>query len=134
MKPFLKLFLIVCLVGAGAGVYWWKTQPAAKIVEGAPGKSAKAEGKKGESRRGGGPISVTTVTVAAQAMPVVIDVVGTVESEHSVAVRPQAKEISRAEQGRIEFAIRERLHNGGRPFGAVEQLSKGRLAKLRVCR
>ena len=89
MKPFLKLFLIVCLVGAGAGVYWWKTQPAAKIVEGAPGKSAKAEGKKGESRRGGGPISVTTVTVAAQAMPVVIDVVGTVESEHSVAVRPQ---------------------------------------------
>ena len=34
-------------------------------------------------------MSVRTVNVAKQAMPVVIDAVGTVESEHSVAVRPQ---------------------------------------------
>jgi len=132
MKPFLKLFLIVCLVAAGAGVYWWKTQPAAKIVEGAPGKSAKAEGKKGESRRGGGPISVTTVTVAAQAMPVVIDVVGTVESEHSVAVRPQVgglleavlfKEGDRVKQGQPLFRI------DSRPMRAALDQTRAALAR-----
>jgi len=132
MKPFLKLFLIVCLVGAGAGVYWWKTQPAAKIVEGAPGKSAKAEAKKREGRRGGGPISVTTVTVAAQAMPVVIDVVGTVESEHSVAVRPQVgglleavlfKEGDRVKQGQPLFRI------DSRPMRAALDQTRAALAR-----
>ena len=92
MKPFLKLLLIVCVLAAGGGFYWWKSQPqnAAKGAEG--GKAAKAEGGekgKGSGRRGGGPVSVRVIEVQPRPMPVVIDAVGTVESEHSVAVRPQ---------------------------------------------
>ena len=115
MKPFVKILLIVCVIAGGGGYYWWKTQPGAKIAETAPGKAAKGEGKgKGAGKRGGGPISVRTVTVAREAMPVVIDAVGTVESEHTVAVRPQVsggliavlfKEGDRVKQGQPMFSI-----------------------------
>ena len=91
MNPLLKIFLIVVVLAAGGGFYWWKSQPAPKVAE-AGGKAAKAEGKaegKGSGRRNTGPVSVNVVDVKPQPMPVVIDVVGTVESEHSVAVRPQ---------------------------------------------
>ena len=89
MKPFVKIILIVCLIaGGGGGYYWWKSQAAAKPTETA-GKSGKKEGKGAGKRGGGGPVTVRTVQVERKAMPVVIDAVGTVESEHSVAVRPQ---------------------------------------------
>ena len=90
MKLAWKLLVIVCLIAAGGGYYWWKNQPGAKPAEAAAGKAAKAEGKGPGKRGGGGPVAVRTVQVSKQAMPQVIDVVGTVESEHSVAVRPQA--------------------------------------------
>ena len=114
MKPFWKVLLIVCLLGGGGGYYWWKTQAGAKTAETAGGKSAKAEGKGAGKRGAGGPISVRTVTVTRQAMPVVIDAVGTVESEHSVAVRPQVngvltavlfKEGDRVKQGQALFGV-----------------------------
>ena len=89
MKLAWKLLVIVCLIAAGGGYYWWKNQPGAKPAEAAAGKAAKAEGKGPGKRGGGGPVAVRTVQVSKQAMPQVIDVVGTVESEHSVAVRPQ---------------------------------------------
>ena len=96
MKLVWKMLVIVCIIAAGGGYYWWKTQSGAKATD-AGGKSAKAEGKsegKGPGKRGGGgPVSVRTVTVTRQAMPVVIDAVGTVESEHSVAVRPDRKSV-----------------------------------------
>ncbi len=117
MKLVWKLLVIVCIIAAGGGYYWWKTQSGAKATD-AGGKSAKAEGKsegKGPGKRGGGgPVSVRTVTVTRQAMPVVIDAVGTVESEHSVAVRPQVngvltavlfKEGDRVKQGQPLFRI-----------------------------
>ena len=88
MKPLWKILLIVCVIAGGGGFYWWKSQPAPKTPEAAKGKAAKAEGK-GAGRRGGGPVSVRILTVTPQAMPVVIDAVGSAESEHSVAVRPQ---------------------------------------------
>jgi multidrug efflux system membrane fusion protein len=95
MKPLIKILLIVCVLAAGGGFYWWKSQPAPKASESADakapkgeGKSAKAEGK-GAGKRGGGPVSVRTMTVTPQPMPVIIDAVGSAESEHSVAVRPQ---------------------------------------------
>ena len=89
MKLAWKILVIVCLIAAGGGYYWWKNQPSAKPAEAAAGKAAKAEGKGPGKRGGGGPVAVRTVQVSKQAMPQVIDVVGTVESEHSVAVRPQ---------------------------------------------
>lgn len=89
MKPFVKIIVIVCLIaGGGGGYYWWKTQAGGKTIEAAD-KSAKKEGKGAGKRGGGGPVAVRTVQVERKAMPVVIDAVGTVESEHSVAVRPQ---------------------------------------------
>lgn len=85
MKPILKIILVAAVIAGG--YYGWKTY-APKDGDAAPAKAAKGEGKGG--RRGpGGPLTVSTVTVAPQAMPMVIDAVGTVESEHSVAVRAQ---------------------------------------------
>jgi len=61
-----------------------------------PGKAAKAEGK-GAGRRGSGPVTVPYFgAITRQAMPVIIDAVGTVESEHSVAVRPQVSGVLQA--------------------------------------
>jgi multidrug efflux system membrane fusion protein len=112
MKPFWKILLVICVL-AGGGFYWWKTQSSAKAPEAAPGKVAKGEGK-GAGKRGGGPIPVRTITVMRQAMPVVIDAVGAVESEHSVAVRPQVngvldavlfKEGDAVKKGQVLFRI-----------------------------
>ena len=114
MKPFVKILLIVCVIAGGGGYYWWKTQPGAKPAEAVAGKAPKAEGKGAGKRGGGGPVSVRTVPVMREAMPVVIDTVGTVESEHSVAVRPQVsgvltavlfKEGDRVKQGQPLFRI-----------------------------
>jgi len=113
MKPFWKILLVICVL-AGGGYYWWQSQPSGKNAEATPGKTAKAEGKGAAKRGGGGPIAVRVVTVTRQPMPVVIDAVGTVESEHSVAVRPQVngvleavlfKEGDRVKQGQPLFRI-----------------------------
>ena len=113
MKPFWKIMLIICVL-AGGGYYWWKSQPSGKTAEAMPGKAAKAEGKAAAKRGGGGPIAVRTVSVTRQPMPVIIDAVGTVESEHSVAVRPQVngvldavlfKEGDRVKQGQPLFRV-----------------------------
>ena len=110
MKPFWKIMIVIFLL-AGGGFYWWKSQSGAKPPE--AGKSAKTEGKAGK-RGGGGPVAVRTVAVERKAMPVIIDVVGTVESEHSVAVRPQVngtldavlfKEGDYVKEGQVLFHI-----------------------------
>ena len=93
MKPLLKILLIAVVIAGAGGFYWWKSQPAPKTAQSegsAKGEaSGKGEGKKGAGKRGGGPVSVRVMTAAPQPMPVVIDAVGSAESEHSVAVRPQ---------------------------------------------
>jgi multidrug efflux system membrane fusion protein len=62
-------------------------------------------------------VTVSVVAVKRQAMPVIIDAVGTVESEHSVAVRPQTngvlesvlfKEGDPVKQGQVLFRIDSR--------------------------
>ncbi len=89
MKPFWKIFLVIFVL-AGGGFYWWSNQSGGKAGDNASAAKAggKAEGK-GAGKRGGGPISVSAVKIERLPMPVIIDAVGTVESEHSVAVRPQ---------------------------------------------
>ena len=95
MKPLLKILLIICILAGGGGFYWWKSQPAHKVSDATDAKAPKGEGKsaksegKGAGKRGGGPVSVRTLSVTPQPMPVIIDAVGSAESEHSVAVRPQ---------------------------------------------
>lgn len=132
MKPFWKIFLVIVAVGGG-GFYWWTTQSSTKGKGTDPAvKSTKAEGK-GEGRRGGGgPIAVRTVKATRQAMPVVIDAVGTVESEHSVAVRPQVNGVLEA----VQFKEGDRVSQGqplfridSRPMQAVVDQTQAALAR-----
>jgi len=132
MTRFWKSFLVICVLAAGSGVYWWKSQPATRTADAVPpGKAAKAEGK-GAGRRGSGPVTVRTLSVTRQAMPVIIDAVGTVESEHSVAVRPQVsgvlqavmfREGDRVKQGQVLFRI------DARPMQAAVEQVRAALAR-----
>lgn len=110
MKPFWIVFVALC-AAAGGGYYWWSGQ-AKQGVEVAD--AAKAEGKSKGKKGRGGPITVRVIQPKRQAMPVLIEAVGTVESEHSVAVRPQAsgtliavrfKEGDYVKQGQVLFQI-----------------------------
>ncbi len=95
MSPFWKTFVVICIVAAG-GLYWWKLQSDAG-TSASSGKALKADAKgKGAGRRARGPVAVKTIVVSARAMPVVVDAVGTVEPEHSVAVRPQVNGVLEA--------------------------------------
>ena len=132
MKPFWKIFLVIFVL-AGGGFYWWTKQAGGKPGEtaGAAKGDAKAEGK-AAGKRGSGPISVTAVKVERAPMPVVIDAVGTVESEHSVAVRPQVngvldavlfKEGDRVKQGQALFRL------DARPMQAAVDQARAALAR-----
>jgi membrane fusion protein, multidrug efflux system len=114
VKPFWIVF-IVLVAAAGGGYYWWQHQAAAKAQGMETGVKAEgtAKGKKGR----GGPVSVRTITPKRQPMPVLIDAVGTVESQHSVAVHPQIngvltavrfKEGDFVKQGQVLFEIDSR--------------------------
>jgi RND family efflux transporter MFP subunit len=113
MKPFWKIFLVICIL-VGGGLYWWKFQSNSK-TSATVGKVATAETRgKGAGRRSIGPVTVKTIAVMRKAMPVVIDAVGTVEPEHTVAVRPQVsgvlqavlfKEGDRVKKGQALFRI-----------------------------
>src|SRR6187549_2812658 len=81
----LVMFGVIAAV-AGGGYWYWQKSAASDAGKGA--MQVKSEGKKGKGK-GGGPIAVRMTAAKRQAMPVVIDAVGSVESEHSVAVRPQ---------------------------------------------
>ena len=125
----LSMFAIFALLAAmaGGGYWYWQKSGADESAQG----KGKTEGK-GKGKRGTGPVSVSIVTVKRQAMPVVIDTVGTVESEHSVAVRPQTngvldavlfKEGDPVKQGQVLFRI------DARPMQASMEQVKAALAR-----
>lgn len=127
MKRASKLLIFAALVAALLGGYWYWQQPGSSAPA---GKKAGAKGGKGEGRRG--PVAVTIVEVRRQPMPVVIDAVGTVESEHTVAVRPQAsgvldavlfKEGDRVKKGQVLFRI------DSRPMKASADQARAALAR-----
>ena len=114
--------LIAAMAGGG---YWYWQKSAAEgadkgkaVAQSTDGKEAKGgKDAKGKGKGRGGPIAVRTTTAKRQAMPVVIDAVGSVESEHSVAVRPQIggtltavtfKEGDYVRQGQVLFRIDSR--------------------------
>jgi len=112
MKRLTMLLVFAGLAAVLLGGYWYWQQPTGVGSE----KAAKKTGK-GAGKRGGGPVNVSTVIAKRQPMPVVIDAVGTVESEHSVAVRPQTsgvldavlfKEGDPVKQGQVLFRIDSR--------------------------
>lgn len=127
MKRLTMLLVFVAIGAVVAGGYWYWQQPAGAVAVKSGGKTGKGAGK-----RGGGPVAVTTVTAKRQPMPVVIDAVGTVESEHSVAVRPQTNGVLEAvlfnegdpvKQGQVLFRI------DARPLRASAEQARAALAR-----
>lgn len=127
MKRLTMMLVFTALAGMVLGGYWYWQKPANADAQKAAGKPGKGAGK-----RGGGPIPVSTVIAKRQPMPVVIDAVGTVESEHSVAIRPQTngvleavmfKEGDRVKQGQVLFRI------DSRPMLASVEQARAALAR-----
>lgn len=130
MKRLSMLALFGVLAAMAGGGYWYwqkssaqnadKNKAVAQAQDGKGAQGAKADKVakgKGKGRGAGGPIAVRTTSVTRQPMPVVIDAVGSVESEHSVAVRPQVggtltavsfKEGDYVRQGQVLFRIDSR--------------------------
>lgn len=109
MKRLNMLLLFVGIAAVLGGGYWYWQKPAGAGEEKSSGKPGKGAGK-----RGGATVTVSTVTATRRAMPVVIDAVGAVEPENSVAVRPQVsgvleavmfKEGDPVRQGQVLFRI-----------------------------
>jgi len=113
MKRLSMIVMFVAVAAMAGGGYWyWQKSAASETGKGVT--QVKSEGK---AKGRGGPVVVRTTTVKRQAMPVVIDAVGSVESEHSVAVRPQVngtltavtfKEGDYVKQGQVLFSIDSR--------------------------
>ena len=127
MKRLTMLLVFAALAAVVLGGYWYWQKPTSADAEKVAGKPGKGAGK-----RGSGPVTVTTVTAKRQPMPVVIDAVGTVESEHSVAIRPQTngvleavlfKEGDRVKQGQVLFRI------DSRPMLASVEQARAALAR-----
>lgn len=120
MKRFSMMALFSVIAAMAGGGYWYWQKSAAQgtdkgkaVAQGKDGKEAKGKGK----GKGGGPVAVRMTTIKRQAMPVVIDAVGGVEPENSVAVRPQVggtltavlfKEGDYVRQGQVLFRIDSR--------------------------
>lgn len=107
----LLVFLAIGAVAAGGYWYWQQSASAASSV----GKSkSKGDGKDGR----GGTLVVKATQAVAKPMPVLIEAVGTVESEHSVQIRAQVsgvlqsvlfKEGDKVEAGQLLFQIDPRM-------------------------
>ena len=118
------LFAVIAAMAGGGYWYWQKAEKEAAeknkaaVAQGKDGNTGKAvKDGKGKGKGRGGPVAVRMVSAKTQPMPVVIDAVGTVESEHSVAVRPQVggtltavmfKEGDYVRQGQVLFHIDSR--------------------------
>jgi membrane fusion protein, multidrug efflux system len=85
----LGMLLVFVIVGAvlGGGYWYWNGGSMPSFGD---GKAAKGKGKGG---RGGGVLTVKATEAIVKPMPVIVDAVGTVESEHSVQVKPQVSGI-----------------------------------------
>ncbi|HWI12631.1 MAG TPA: efflux RND transporter periplasmic adaptor subunit [Burkholderiales bacterium] len=84
MKRLGMLLVFVIVGGLLAGGYWYWKGDASPVT--GEGKAAKGKGKGG---RGGGVLTVKATKAVVKPMPIIVDAVGTVESEHSVQVKPQ---------------------------------------------
>ncbi|MEQ1775324.1 MAG: efflux RND transporter periplasmic adaptor subunit [Burkholderiales bacterium] len=113
----LSILMVFGLIAAVAGGGYWYWQKSTTGGSDKAKSEGKVDGKKGKGKGKGGPVAVRTIPVKRQAMPVVIDAVGSVESEHSVAVRPQVngtltavnfKEGDYVKQGQVLFSIDSR--------------------------
>lgn len=81
-KALITTLVLAVLVGAGYAI-WVATKPKVEAGANGPGPAA------GPGARNRGPATVRTVPVKSEPVPFVLDAVGTVEAERSVAVRSE---------------------------------------------
>lgn len=124
MKRLWMAVMFIAIAAGSYGAWWWWQQSGASAAE---GRSAKAKGK-GK----GAPLFVKTTRAVAKPMPVLIEAVGTVESEHSVQIRAQVsgvlekvlfKEGDKVKAGQLLFQIDPRT------FEAAYRQSQAQLAR-----
>jgi RND family efflux transporter MFP subunit len=105
----LTMILLFCAIGAVVGGGYWYWQQSARGAT----PEAKSKGGKGAGK-GGGVLMVKAARAVAKPMPVLVEAVGTVESEHSVQVRAQVsgvlssaliKEGDKVKAGQLLFQI-----------------------------
>ncbi len=113
----LKMVVVFLVLGAVvAGGYWyWQKSAGADGQAGTKAAGAEKGKGKGKGRGGsGGPLFVKAANAVVKPMPVLIEAVGTVESEHSVQVRAQVagvlksvmfKEGDKVQAGQLLFQI-----------------------------
>jgi len=133
MKKGWLIFVVVLAVAAAGGGWWYYAQrssTAATAAREGAGASASKRGGRGKGR--GGPLIVKAERVRVQPMPVVIDSIGTIEAEQSVAVRAQVSGVLEAvnfregdnvKAGQLLFRIDQR------PFLASVNQSRAALAR-----
>ncbi|MFN7085326.1 MAG: efflux RND transporter periplasmic adaptor subunit [Burkholderiales bacterium] len=111
----LTMAVVFMVVGAVVAAGYWYWQRPGSGGETVGGKPAETAGKgKGKGGGGGGALVVKAVQAVAKPMPVLIEAVGTVESEHSVQVKAQVsgilqsvlfKEGDKVKAGQLLFQI-----------------------------
>jgi multidrug efflux system membrane fusion protein len=131
MKKRWLISAIVLALAAGGGGWWYyatKSSTATTAEKPAAGGSA----KRGRGKGPGGPLVVRAEQARVQPMPVVIDAIGTIEAEQSVAVRAQVsgalesvnfREGETVKAGHLLFRIDQR------PFLASMNQSRAALAR-----
>ena len=125
---------VVLVVSAGIAGWWYYAKRSGAAATSAnkaePGKAAKKG--RGRGKGPGGPLVVRAERVRIQPMPVVIDTIGTIEAEQSVAVRAQVSGVLEAvnfregdnvKQGQLLFRIDQR------PFRTSVNQSRAALAR-----
>ncbi|MFN7750933.1 MAG: efflux RND transporter periplasmic adaptor subunit [Pseudomonadota bacterium] len=133
MKRLLILIVGLAIIAAALALGAWQTGRWNPFAEEAKGKGEAVKGAAKKDGKGGRPpITVRTAPVEVGPMPVVIDVVGTIESEHVVAVRPQVsgllnevlvREGDRVKAGQVLFRI------DSRQFDASVNQAKAAMAR-----
>ncbi len=131
-KRWLVFGVLLAVAAAGAGWWYYAKRSSTVATTATGGAAAGAAERKKRGKRRGGPLVVTAERVRIQPMPVVIDAIGTVEAEQSVAVRAQVSGVLEAvkfnegdnvKAGQLLFRIDQR------PFLASVNQSRAALAR-----
>ena len=133
MKRLLILIVGLAIIAAALALGAWQTGRWNPFGDDAKGKAEAVKGAAKKDGKGGRPPqTVRTAMVEVGPMPVVIDVVGTIESEHVVAVRPQVsgllnevlvREGDRVKAGQVMFRL------DARQFDAAVNQAKAAMAR-----
>ena len=133
MKKGWVILGVMVAVSAGIAGWWYYTKNSSVTTTTAKNAEPAKAAKKGRRGKGpGGPLVVRAERARIQPMPVVIDTIGTIEAEQSVAVRAQVSGVLEAvnfregdnvKQGQLLFRIDQR------PFRASVNQSRAALAR-----